>query len=252
MTNKVNLIKLLKVKQILRLSSFVLLCCAALLLIVGETKPFVVTLSIVDQATLINRVYMVKVLNLSVILAFSLLSSAAAYYVMSTSGYGAYLKDVTKGVAHWRWFISALSSSIISTMCLVMVGAAELALLLSNMLIICTLAGVAYVSEVLNERRKRPKEDALWVYLGTTFGYVCMFVLLAATYLSKGVKLAVLPLIALAIFVVYQLAVAVGMYFKDKLELFFKDASSSETYFILASVFSKIAITVVVFFYLKS
>ncbi len=94
-------------------------------------------------------------LNLSVWVAFLLLVSAASYFVLSTTGFGWYIRNLKHRLNFMRWLHHSVSTSLMITITALVSGLNELLSLLLIFLLAVVFNMFGFLMEIYNEKRKR-------------------------------------------------------------------------------------------------
>lgn len=130
-------------------------------------------------------------LNLSVWVAFLLLVSASSYFVLSTTGFGWYIRNLLHRLNFMRWLHHSISTSLMVTITALVAGLNSAVTL--GLIFIFTVAVImfGFLMEIYNERRKRIVWHAYVIGLLVMIaGWVALVATIVVTKYSLVIEIA--------------------------------------------------------------
>lgn len=242
-----NMLAGIRLKRIIKLYAVILVLAAVVILQHGVRYPFLLTISFLDQATFTTKVHAVASLNSSLFVAALLLTQAVVYFVISTTGFGSFLKGITKGSSRFRWLNYAMTNSVMLMLCAIAAGFGDIVQLMLMLVVVTAISGFGYINEVINLRRKRIVWDDFnimsWIMLIFSVSIVLALLLGSIYGASEATALTLTPLSLYLLFQVSYMSI-IHKHYAGKSR--FKSAVKTEAYLLTISTIYKLAIATLV------
>ena len=187
-------------------------------------------------------------IRLNVWVAFLLSVSAATYFVLSTTGFGWYIKNIRHRINYMRWLHHAISTSLMIAIVALLSGINSLLSLMMIILVSVAVTMSGLLMEMANERRRNVIWGAYKLAVSLiASGWLVMMITFLSIYWSTNRSL---PAELLALYIIVTVLVAtfsITMWFHYKRIGPWKDYLYSEKMYIVVNFLAKTAFAAVMY-----